>query len=245
MIAALVLVNAAFAMSELAIVSARPARLRILAERGSKGAAVALELTENPGRFLSTAQSGITLIGVVAGAFSGVSLEQPLGERLVALGLPAQWGSHAGFAVAIAVTTYLNLVVGELVPKQLALRAAEPIAAFSARPMAAFAKVAAPMVWVLDRSSAVLLRLIGVRARAKPSVTEEELHLIIHEATRTSGFGAELAALVQERCFYHLESPIERVTGWDTVMPLYRLEDAYLPDAARIVGAAVQTLEYA
>ena len=183
-IGALVLVNAAFAMSELAIVSARPARLRLLAERGSKGAAVALELAEDPGRFLSTAQSGITLIGVIAGAFSGVSLEKPLGERLVALGLPAHWGHDAGFAVAIALTTYLNLVVGELVPKQLALRAAEPIATFSARPMAAFARAAAPMVWLLDRSSALLLRLIGVRAKSKPAVTEEELHLMIHEASR-------------------------------------------------------------
>ena len=195
-IGALVLVNAAFAMSELALVSARPARLRLLAERGSKGAAVALELTENPGRFLSTAQSGITLIGVVAGAFSGVSLEQPLGERLVALGLPAEWGGHAGFAVAIVATTYLNLVVGELVPKQLALRAAEPIAAFSARPMAAFARVAAPLVWVLDRSSAMLLRVIGVRAKSKPSVTEEELHLIIHEATRSGVIEEEERALM-------------------------------------------------
>ncbi|MBS0255905.1 MAG: HlyC/CorC family transporter [Proteobacteria bacterium] len=195
-IGALVLVNAAFAMSEMAIVSARPARLRLAAERGRKGAAVALDLAADPGRFLSTAQSGITLIGVVAGAFSGVSLEHPIAERLVALGLPARWEAEAGFVVAIVATTYLNLVVGELVPKQLALRAAEPIAIFSARPMAAFARVAAPLVWLLDRSSGVLLRLIGVRAHAKPELTEEELHLMFHEATRSGVIEEEERALM-------------------------------------------------
>ncbi len=196
MIGGLVLLNALFAMSEMAIVSARPARLRVAAERGSKGAVAALALAADPGRFLSTAQSGITLIGVIAGAFSGVSLEHPIGERLVALGLPEHWAAGSGFAVAIALTTYLNLVVGELVPKQLALRVAEPIAIAAARPMALFARATAPMVWLLDRSSALLLRLIGVKASTKPEVTEEELHLIFHEATRSGVIEEDERALM-------------------------------------------------
>ena len=184
-IVGLVLLNALFAMSEMAIVSSRPARLRVAAERGDKGARAALLLASDPGKFLSTVQSGITLIGVLAGAFSGISLGDPIGQRLVWLGLSVRWAPDVGFAIAIIGTTYANLVVGELVPKQLALRRAEPIAIASARPMAMFAKITAPMVWLLDTSSGLLLKLIGVRKRSGPEVTEEELHLIFHEATRS------------------------------------------------------------
>ncbi len=185
MIVGLVLLNALFAMSEMAIVSSRPARLRVAAERGDKGAKAALLLASDPGKFLSTVQSGITLIGVLAGAFSGVSLGGPIGERLAWLGLPARWAPEVGFAVAIIATTYLNLVVGELVPKQVALRVAEPIAMASARPMAMFARITAPLVWLLDSSSGLLLSLIRVHKRNGPEVTEEELHLIFHEAARS------------------------------------------------------------
>ncbi len=184
-IVGLVLLNALFAMSEMAIVSSRPARLRLAAERGDKGAKAALLLASDPGKFLSTVQSGITLIGVLAGAFSGVSLGDPIGERLAWLGLPLRWAPEAGFAIAIIGTTYANLVIGELVPKQVALRIAEPIAIASARPMAMFARITAPMVWLLDTSSGLLLAVIGVHKRSGPEVTEEELHLIFHEATRS------------------------------------------------------------
>jgi putative hemolysin len=189
-IVGLVLLNALFAMSEMAIVSSRPARLRVAAERGDKGAKAALLLASDPGKFLSTVQSGITLIGVLAGAFSGVSLGGPIGQRLAWWGLPHRWAPEAGFAIAIIGTTYLNLVVGELVPKQVALRVAEPIAIAMARPMAIFAKITAPLVWLLDTSSGLLLKLIRVHKRSGPEVTEEELHLIFHEATR-SGVIAE------------------------------------------------------
>lgn len=184
-IAGLILLNGLFAMTELAIVSARPARLRMLADRGSAGARLALDLAGDPGKLLSTAQTGITLIGIIAGAFSGASLGEPIGERLEAWGLPARWAPETGFAVAIAVTTYFSLVVGELVPKQLALRAAEPIAVLASRPMALLSKVTAPMVWVLDRSSATLLRLIGVRHKGEHALTAEELQMIFADATRS------------------------------------------------------------
>ncbi|MBU6267360.1 MAG: hemolysin family protein [Sphingomonadales bacterium] len=181
----LVLLNGLFSMSELAIVSSRPARLKVAADKGNRGAAAALRLASNPGKFLSTVQSGITLIGVVAGAYSGTHLGEPIGQRLVWLGVPARWAGDAGFALAIVGTTYINLVIGELVPKQVALRVAEPIAIHSARPMAVFAAVTAPMVWLLDRSSRLILRLLGVRASAEPEVTEEELHLIFAEAEKS------------------------------------------------------------
>ena len=184
-IVGLVLLNGLFAMSELAIVSARPARLRVAADRGSRGARAALHLASDPGKFLSTVQSGITLIGVIAGAFSGAHLGEPIGQRLELLGVPGRWAGQVGFILAIAVTTYVNLVVGELVPKQIALRVAEPIAIHSARPMAVFARATAPMVWLLDRSSRLLLRLLGVRAASEPEVTEEELHMIFAEAEKS------------------------------------------------------------
>jgi putative hemolysin len=172
-------------MSEMAIVSARPARIKVAAERGSKGAKAALVLAENPGKFLSTVQIGITLVGIIAGAYSGASLGGPTGERLAALGVPVRFADNAGFALVIAVTTYFSLVAGELVPKQVALRAAEPIAILASRPMKIVAQVTAPLVWLLDWSSRTLLRLMGVRQKDDGAVTAEELHLIFAEATKS------------------------------------------------------------
>ena len=184
-LAALILLNGVFSMSELAIVSARPARLRLAADRGSGGAKVALALAADPGKFLSTVQIGITLVGIIAGAYSGATLGGPLGERLAALGLPAEYADNAGFALAIAVTTYFSLVVGELVPKQLALRAAMPIAVTMSRPMAWLAIAAKPFVWLLDASSNLLLRLFGLRQSGEHSLTAEELHMLFAEATHS------------------------------------------------------------
>lgn len=183
-IAGLILLNGLFSMSELAIVSARPARLRMAAERGHHGAKTALALAGDPGKFLSTVQIGITLVGIIAGAYSGARLGAPLGERFEALGMPHRYADNAGFAAVIAVTTYLSLVAGELVPKQLALRAAEPIAMITALPMALVARVMAPFVWLLDRSSSLLLRLFRVRSRGDHALTAEELQMVIAEATR-------------------------------------------------------------
>lgn len=184
-IAGLILLNGLFSMSELAIVSARPARLKVQAERGHAGAKMALLLASDPGKFLSTVQIGITLVGIIAGAYSGASLGGPTGERLAMLGVPERYADVSGFALVIALTTYFSLVVGELVPKQVALRAAEPIAMLAALPMAIVARVTAPFVWLLDRSSAMLLRLMGVRHGGEAGVTAEELHMIFAEATRS------------------------------------------------------------
>lgn len=184
-IAGLIVLNGVFAMSELAIVSAKPSRLKSAADKGSKGARTALELAGDPGKFLSTVQIGITLVSIIAGAYSGSSLGGPVGERLAALGIPAEYAPEAGFALVIAVTTYASLVVGELVPKQIALRVAAPVALVAARPLALLARIAHPIVWLLDKSSALLIRLIGVRSAGHSSVTAEELHMIFTEATHS------------------------------------------------------------
>ncbi|WFL78756.1 hemolysin family protein [Altererythrobacter arenosus] len=190
-IGCLIVLNGIFAMSELAIVSARTARLRSARDKGSTGAKAALALAADPGKFLSTVQIGITLVGIIAGAYSGASLGGPVGERLARLGVPGDMAAEAGFFLVIALTTYFSLVIGELVPKQLALRAAVPIALVMSRPMALVARVAAPLVWLLDTSSGVIVRLFGLRPGGQSAVTAEELHMIFAEATRSGVIEAE------------------------------------------------------
>ncbi len=196
-IAALILLNGVFAMSELAIVSAKPARLHARADKGSSAAKAVLELASNPGKFLSTVQIGITLVGIIAGAYSGASLGGPVGERLEAMfGIEADLAEQLGFFVVIALVTYFNLVVGELVPKQLALRAAVPIALVMAAPMKLLARVAAPIVWLLDTSSGAIVRLFGIRPGGQSNVTAEELQMVFAEATRSGVLEEEQSAIL-------------------------------------------------
>ena len=185
-ILALIALNGVFAMSELAIVSARRARLdAITRKRQLKGAQTAISLASNPGRFLSTVQIGITLIGIIAGAYSGASLSGPVAERLVLLGLPVAWADDVGFGLVIGLTTFASLIIGELVPKQFALRAPEPIAVVMAVPMVMLARITAPIVWLLDRTSALIFRLLGLNRESDSHVTAEELHLIVAEASKS------------------------------------------------------------
>lgn len=195
-ITGLILLNGLFSMSELAIVSARAPRLRALADKGSRSAKAALDLAAEPGRFLSTVQIGITLIGIIAGAYSGSSLGGPVGERLALLGIPARFASEAGFAVVIMATTYASVVVGELVPKQLALRMAEPVALTMARPMSILATAMGPFVWLLDRSSTLILRIFSIRGSNSEQLTAEELHMIFAEATRSGVIEEEERAMM-------------------------------------------------
>ena len=186
LILALIAINGLLSMSELAIVSAREARLKAMAKAGSGGARCALDLAAEPGRFLSTVQIGITLIGILAGAYSGASLGQPVAQRLQLLGMAADTAQTVGFGLVIVVTTFASLVIGELVPKQFALRSPEPIAVIVARPMGWLSKLTAPFVWVLDQTSALIFRLLGLSREGKNAVTAEELHLVVAEA-QTAG----------------------------------------------------------
>ena len=185
-IIALIALNGVFAMSELAIVSSREARLKALAKGGSGGAQCALDLVAEPGRFLSTVQIGITLIGILAGAYSGASLGTPTAQRLELLGLEPETAQWVGFTIVIVITTYLSLIIGELVPKQFALRSPEPIAVAMSRPMRWLSKLTAPFVWLLDKTSALIFKIIGLNRESKNQVTAEELHLVVAEA-QTAG----------------------------------------------------------
>jgi putative hemolysin len=186
LILALITLNGVLAMSELAIVSSRDARLKAMAKGGSKGAQCAIDLAAEPGRFLSTVQSGITLISIFAGAFSGASLGQPVAERLQPLGFDPETTQTIGFGLVIVLTTFVSLVIGEIVPKQFALRSPEPIAVIMARPMRVLSKITAPFVWLLDTSSSLIFKLIGFDRESKNQVTAEELHLVVAEA-QTAG----------------------------------------------------------
>lgn len=182
----LVVINGLLAMSELAIVSARKPRLEAMVRAGKFGAQAAIDLAAEPGRFLSTVQIGITLVGIVAGAYSGASLGGPVAERLEYwFGLADDTADMLGFAIVIGITTYLSLIIGELVPKQFALRSPEPIAAMAAVPMQWIARLTAPLVWLLDGTSALIFALLGLNRESESKVTAEELHLVVAEASRS------------------------------------------------------------
>jgi putative hemolysin len=178
----LTLLNGVLAMSELAVVSARPARLKVLAEQGSRGAATALKLAADPGRFLSTVQIGITLVGVLSGAFSGATLGARLSLFLQSEGLSVSVSDALGVGTVVMLITYLSLIVGELVPKQVALRDAEGVAVRVAVPMSILSKVAAPLVWLLNGSGKLVLSLLGQSGVGSGKVTDEELRTVLAEA---------------------------------------------------------------
>lgn len=181
-VSALILLNGLFALSELAVVSSRRARLKSMVETGRHGARRALALAEDPGRFLSTVQIGITLIGIVSGAYSGATLGVDLSAWLATKGVPANIADPMGIGLVVATITYLSLIIGELVPKHLALQNAEGIACAVAPAMTFLAKVGAPLVWVLDKSTDVVLRLLGRRSEPASQVTEEEIRTLVAEA---------------------------------------------------------------
>jgi putative hemolysin len=180
----LIAFNGLFALSELAVVSARRSRLRALAQEGRRGANRALELAANPGRFLSTVQIGITAVGLIAGAYSGATLTADAAIALSEAGVPwaaAEWLAYIGVFSAI---TYLSLIAGELVPKNLALRNAENIACAVAPLMSTLSRIAAPAVWLLDVSTRTVFWLLRQKPQPQSTVTEEEIKMLIAEAER-------------------------------------------------------------
>ena len=181
-VAVLIVINGLLAMSELAIVSSRPARLAALAERGVSGSRRALALASDPGKFLSTVQIGITLVGVASGAFSGATLGARLSAWLVDLGLSARLADGLGVGAGVTLITYASLIIGELVPKQIALRDPEAVAVKVAPAMVVLAKISSPLVWILDRSGKGLLWLLGQRGEAEDKVSEDEIRTLVVEA---------------------------------------------------------------
>lgn len=181
----LILLNGAFALSELALVSANRARLTVLARKGVAGAARARDLAEDPQRFLPTVQVGITLIGILTGVFGGASVAAHIKPLIAVVPWLAPLAGSLALGLVVVVITYLTLVLGELVPKQLALRQPERAAALVAGPLALAARIVAPFVFVLGHSSALVLRLFGAHRPLSQTVTEEELKALLVEGEET------------------------------------------------------------
>lgn len=181
-VAVLIVINGLLAMSELAIVSSRPARLSALVEKGVGGSRRALALASDPGKFLSTVQIGITLVGVLSGAFSGATLGARLSAWFASLGFTQGVSDAIGVGAVVTLITYASLIVGELVPKQIALRDPEAVAVKVAPAMVLLAKLSLPLVWILDRSGKALLWVLGQRGEAEEKISEEEIRTLVVEA---------------------------------------------------------------
>jgi putative hemolysin len=194
---ALLAVSGMLAMAELAIVSSRRIRLKQMAEKGSKGARAALRLMEEPTRFLSTVQIGITLIGVLAGVYSGANFAAPLEVWLGGFEWLAEYAETVAYGIVVVGVTYLTLIFGELVPKRWALGHPESLAAILAPPMQYLARATAPLVWLLQRSTDLVLRLIGKHKTARHGVTEDEIRALIAEGTREGVFHDEEHRMIE------------------------------------------------
>ncbi len=192
----LLLANGVFAMAEIAVVSSRKGRLRHLAEQGNASARIALELAESPNRFLSTVQIGITLVGIVAGAFGGSRLAAKLSQPLIQLGMPENYALQLAFFLVVAAITYLSLVMGELMPKRIGLSNPERIAMLVARPMNWLSRAAAPAVTFLGVSTDGLLRVVGFKPEKEVAVSEDEVRGMMQEGLRAGSFNRVEAAIV-------------------------------------------------
>lgn len=225
----LTLVNGVLAMSELAIVSSRTARLKVMADNGSRGAATAMRLAADPGRFLSSVQIGITLVGVLSGAFSGATLGVRLAGALTDAGLSPALAQTLGVGGVVVAITYLSLIFGELVPKQIALRAPEAAAVRIAPLLNLIAIVAAPVVWVLDKSGKIVLSLLGQSGEVDRNMTDEEVKLVLSEAQ---------SAGVMEKAETEMIAGVMRIadrTAKGLMVPRHEVETVETTDSPAVI----------
>src|SRR5690606_7401100 len=184
----LIFANGIFAMSEMAVVSARRSRLQQLANEGSLAAKAALELSNHPDKFLSTVQIGITMIGILAGAFGGATLASKIGTWVETIPALAPYAQAIGFTLVVVAITYFSLIIGELVPKRIALNNPERIAASMARPMSFLSRLAAPAVAILSFSTNTIFKLLRITPPGDAPISEEELKLLIEQGTKAGVF---------------------------------------------------------
>ena len=196
----LFVVNGAFSMAEMAVVSSRRARLRQIAEEGDAGAQVALELANNPNRLLSAVQTGMTLMATLAGAFGGATIADELAVYFRDVPALAPYSAGLALASVVVLITFFNLVIGELVPKRIALSNPERIASLAASPLRTFSRIVYPVIVLLSASTELVLRALGVRSYVEPGVTEEEIRILIDQGT-TAGIIEEEEQDIMERVF--------------------------------------------
>lgn len=208
-IIALILLNGVFSMSEVALISARKSKLTSDAKNGNRNADTALKLANEPDRFLSTVQIGITLIGILTGLFSGATIATELGNYLATLGVPPRLALNLSKIIIVAAVTYLSIVVGELVPKRIGLGKADTIAKLVARPMHLLSIITFPVVWLLSASTAALVKLLHI-GNDSGKVTEEEIKNLIQEGTE-SGEVREVEQDIMERALVLGDCRIEAI----------------------------------
>lgn len=196
----LVLLNGIFAMSELSLVSSRRYKLENSAKKGNNGAKTALALAENPARFLSTVQIGITLIGILLGVYSGESITKNIAQTVAKIEMLAPYASQIGTALSVIFITYLSIVLGELFPKRVGLTFPEPVAILVSRPMLILSKITSPFVWLLTSSNNILLKIFGIKATSESRVTEEEIKAIVKDSA-AGGEIQEIEQHIVERVF--------------------------------------------
>jgi putative hemolysin len=197
LILTLILANGVFSMSELAVLTARKVRLQQRAEDGNRGARTALEIAQAPNRFLSTVQVGITLIGILTGALGGVGLTGPLAAWISRVPILIPYADAIAVFIIVSLITYFSLVLGELVPKRLALADPERIAAFVARPMRLLSRLVTPLVSLLDTTTGLVIRLLRVRPSDEPPITQDEIKDLFTQGTRVGVFEAAETSMVE------------------------------------------------
>ncbi|SFK12981.1 hemolysin family protein [Methylocapsa palsarum] len=230
--ACLIALNGVLSLSELAIVSARKSRLKTMIDSGRAGATTALRLSETPGRFLSTVQIGITLVGVLAGAFSGAALGANVTAWLRQQGLSEWMADPLGYGLVLGLITYFSVVVGELAPKHLALRDPEAIACVIAPPMEAVSRFASPLVWLLDASTRIVLWLFGQPEEPDNAVTEQEIKSLVAEAATAGVIEGEEHRMISgvlrlgDRAVRAVMTPRREVEWLDVTKPVAALREA-------------------
>ena len=232
----LILLNGVFALSELALLSVRRARLMVLERRGVAGAATARYLSEDPQRFLPAVQVGITLVSVLAGVFGGARISARLSSWLMEVPVVAPFAESLSLTIVVVSTTFLTLVLGELVPKQLALRQPERFSAVIARPLVALARLGAPIVWVLGASSSLVMRVFGLRVDERQGVTEEELKAILAEGQEEGVLETEERAMI-ERLLRLADKPVRAIMTPRTELAWIDRRDTDAEIAAELCAA--------
>ena len=213
----LLIINGIFAMAEIAVISSRKGRLRQLADRGSSRAKTALSLAESPNRFLATVQIGITLVGVLAGAFGGATIAEAIDNSVQTLPLLAPYGESIGIGVVVIVITYFSLVLGELVPKRIGLGNPEGIAMLIAKPVHLLSLISGPAVKLLSLSTELLLRMFRFRSSAESTVTEEEIRVMMQEGLRSGAFNKVESEIV------HSALELDQWTVRDVMTPRIKI----------------------
>ena len=205
----LIILNGIFAMSEIAVISARKSALMKESKEGNKNAKTALSLANNPDKFLSTIQIGITLIGILTGIYSGDTVAKELSNILIKIHIPTVYASSISKIIVVALVTYLTLIFGELVPKRLGMVMPEKIAKTVASPMIILSKIGAPFVWILSQSALIVSKILGIKDDKNP-ITEEEIKSMVEEG-RQGGEVKEVEQDIIERAFFLGDRKIESI----------------------------------